>query len=74
MLLFVHDEEAEVRGGEIGWLICNLECRTYDGDKMGRGGMVFFSWGDLRLFAVGTVDGGFRSVTAQQNATGGGAP
>ncbi len=42
-VVFVHIEEAEVRGANLDFLARNIS-HVYDGEKMGRGGMHFFRY------------------------------
>jgi len=45
-IMFVHEHEQEVRGESIDQL--RQDFRVYDGNKMGRGGMVFFAYDELK--------------------------
>ena len=46
-LMFLHVKEQEVRGAELDSLMETIH-HTYDGDKMGYSGMVFWNWNDLK--------------------------
>jgi hypothetical protein len=50
-LMFVHQQEDEIRGGWIDDLAA-LKPRKYEGQKMGRSGMVFFPWDGLKRQAT----------------------
>jgi len=45
-IVFVHEAEAEIRAAEVSQLA--RSARIYDGAKMGRGGMVFFPYRQIK--------------------------